>query len=97
MFKDEEIDKLHCPNCSKKVSGIDVCHTYGSNEEGWFGCMGCWSAFEYYCTGIEDDDNDDGCGWEYTWGLNPENPRAIKNILPVNKPEWAFLEKRYPL
>jgi hypothetical protein len=42
------------------------------------------------CSGqLRFDDGDlleDGCGWSYTWGLNPRNPRAAVN--EQRRPSW---------
>lgn len=61
----------------------------------WF-CVGDAECFcsldtgviEPYCyacggTGI---DEGWGCGWRYTEGLNPDNPRSVEN--ETHRPEW---------
>lgn len=47
-------------------------------------CMPCDSAVYWYCVAGEDDD---GCGWGWTDGLNPRNPRAAVNAALA--PSWA--------
>lgn len=70
-----------CPDCGGKVRYGLTCHTWGGNADGtgWRACLPCDSAYDLYC---EDDD----CGWSYTWGLNPRNPRSVDN--ERRRPPW---------
>jgi hypothetical protein len=88
---DDDGKPLHrCPRCSGQLRFDLTCHTYGWNDDGTGGkaCMPCDSAWEFWCA-MPDDDGDlleDGCGWSYTWGLNPRNPRAAVN--EQRRPSW---------
>lgn len=45
---------------------------------------------EFYCEGtklpLDPDYAYVGCGWGYTWGLNPRNPRSAHN--ERERPGW---------
>lgn len=76
-----------CPRCGSEVVYNLTCHTYGSDEGGWFACMPCDSAIEYVCVRQYDDDPPEPvCDWRYTHGLNPRNPRAAAN--EACRPSW---------
>lgn len=94
---DENFEITHrCPECDGPVSHIGTCQTYGWDDEGNRGrsCVGCWSAILLYCVREYDQDEDHiGCGWEYTWGLNPRNPRSKDNNLC--RPSWIPVGARW--
>jgi len=77
-----------CPQCGAPVVYNLTCHTYGGTDadgrERWWACMPCDSAVEYICVRELDDDGE--CGWRYTHGLNPKNPRAAAN--ERRRPAW---------
>lgn len=77
-----------CPECGGEVSAMLTCHTYPQScPDGtlaWYSCMPCDSATDYFC------DNDD-CGWDYTAGLNPRNPRAAAN--ESKRPAWLGVSR----
>lgn len=81
---------MTCPECGGKVERIHTCHTWGwrPNEEGkmvgGMSCIGCCSAMHYYCT--ERYEEVSPCRWEYTAGMNPNNPKAAEN--EKRKPAW---------
>jgi hypothetical protein len=79
-----------CPRCGGKVYYDLACHTYPQRlpdgSERFMACMPCDSAIAYGCDGHGDRDEDEGCGWDYTHGLNPRNPRAAAN--EENRPPW---------
>lgn len=68
-----------------------TCHTYRGPNDTWWSCQGCYSAIEYFCVGTNDDEIDDDCGWSYTHGLNPGNPRAAENARHC--PPWLDPEE----
>lgn len=79
-----------CPGCGGPVDYMLTCHTYSqrvddNGTERWMSCMPCDSAYYWYCDGTEENDWD-GCGWRWTEGLNPRNPRAAEN--EENNPHW---------
>ena len=78
----EDLGYGPCPKCGGKVDYYGSCHTYG-DESGWFACLGCYTACQFDCASGDDGL---GCGWSYTWGLNPRNPRAARN--EENRPAW---------
>jgi len=65
-----------------------ACHTYGQTQSDgsvkFYACMPCDSAIRYLCR--PEDDRVDGCGWEYTDGLNPANPKSPAN--EEARPSW---------
>ena len=66
-----------CPTCSgANIAWEYTCHTYLIDKT-WMACQPCDSAVRYLCL---------DCDWNYTDGLNPANPRAVKNA--VAKPVW---------
>ena len=67
-----------CPRCGGPVSTSPTCHTYEQFGR-WMACARCDSAVEWSC-----DDYD--CGWDFTQGLNPRNPRAAAN--EAQRPPW---------
>lgn len=93
---DEDFEIAHrCPECGGPVEHTGTCHTYGWKEDGSGGlaCIGCWSAIRLYCVYDYGPDEDRGCGWEYTWGLNPKNPRSKDNNLC--RPSWIPVGARW--
>lgn len=65
----------------------------------WMACMPCDSATRYVCQAHNEDrcDSDcmewnehEGCGWTWTYGLNPGNPRAADN--ETRNPLWGEKE-----
>lgn len=84
-----------CPDCGGPVGSMGTCHTYGFKEDGTGGlaCIGCWTAIYLYCLGDPEDDADEGCGWSYTWGLNPKNPSSEGN--DRCRPEWIPVGARW--
>lgn len=69
-----------CPVCGGQVRADLTCHTYPQNGR-WMACLPCDSAWAFCCA-TPDEDGDllgEGCGWSYTWGLNPRNPRSVPN------------------
>jgi len=72
-----------CPACGAATDMMPTCHTWANRRPDgsvvWMACMGCDSAMDYYCTA-------DDCRWDYTHGLNPQNPRAADNA--TRKPGW---------
>lgn len=79
--KDYEYLKELCPECGGLIRVSLTCHTYPQNGR-WVSCLPCASAYLLECWGTNvnlDDPDDEGCGWSYTWGLNPRNPRSLKN------------------
>lgn len=87
-----------CPNCGGPVDYSLACHTYPQTSQGkttWMSCMPCDSAYWWTCEGHNEDRCEpgcyeygihEGCGWNWTEGLNPGNPRAIAN--EENNPHW---------
>lgn len=82
-----------CPECGGPVEFSWTCHTYPrSRDDGtqqWMSCMPCDSATRYYCVALEDPEDeysDFGCGWSWTRGLNPNNPRSAEN--DSKNPHW---------
>lgn len=87
-----------CPECGGKVEWDFACHTYPSERDGkvtWMACMPCDSATRYVCVSHDNNrcfsdcgefNEHEGCGWTWTWGLNPDNPRAIDN--ETRNPQW---------
>jgi hypothetical protein len=77
-----------CPECGAHVVWDFDCQTYSQTRsdgsDSWWACQGCDSAIEYICGGCWDDDTD--CQWCYIDGLNPRNPRAVKNA--ERRPLW---------
>ena len=82
-----------CPNCAGPIAYEYTCHTYGAGTK-WYSCLPCDSAIEYSCVrdmapnpADPDHENDhDGCGWDFTHGLNPGNPRSPAN--EAKRPSW---------
>lgn len=72
-----------CPKCGAEVIYDLTCHTYGHGGR-FYACMPCDSAIEYICVRELDDAGE--CGWRYTHGLNPANPRAAEN--ERHRPPW---------
>jgi hypothetical protein len=74
-----------CPRCGGKVYRDFACHTYPSRTADgtpvWMSCLPCDSAVLYACEKPRNE-----CGWSYTNGLNPRNPRAAEN--EANRPDW---------
>lgn len=76
-----------CPRCGGPVEEELTCHTWPQTRpdgtEQWMACLPCDSATEWYCVA---GDHNEGCGWSWTDGLNPRNPRAAANALnaPLN-------------
>ena len=71
-----------CPECgSIDIAAYDTCHTWGGDEsgKGWMSCQGCGTALHIFC--CEDD-----CDWSYDWGLNPKNPRSVRE--EQYRPAW---------
>ena len=79
--------------------GVEWCLTCDKEVEytktTWMSCMPCDSATKYYCIGHSDEhcsprcweyEDHDGCGWDWTKGLNPGNPRSAENDL--KDPHW---------
>jgi hypothetical protein len=79
-----------CPECGGTVRFDLTCHTYAWSDDGTGGkaCMSCDSAWLFICARPDPDGDllEDGCGWSYTWGLNPRNPRAAGNA--SRRPPW---------
>jgi hypothetical protein len=77
-----------CPECGYRVTYDLDCHTWprrdGNGAERWMACMSCDSAIRYIC--MRDLDDAGECGWRYTHGLNPRNPRAAAN--EERRPPW---------
>lgn len=77
-----------CPKCGGRVFRQFSCHTYprrgDDGKETWMSCLPCDSAVMYACDGVDDDSL--SCGWYYTNGLNPRNPRAAAN--EEKRPDW---------
>lgn len=48
-------------------------------------CLPCDSAVHLFCVCRAADHPTHRCGWDHTWGLNPDNPRSADN------------EKRHPV
>lgn len=70
----------HCPRCGGKVESFGTWPGY-TKPDGtiqWMACMGCSSAIEFICT--------ENCGWSYTWGHNPNNPRFAHE--EERRPSW---------
>ncbi len=88
---DAEADDLRvtdpCPDCGGIVRYDLGCHTWGGNPDGtgWRACLPCDSAYDFDCAGTTGR-RADGCGWGYTWGLNPRNPRSVSN--ETRRPPW---------
>lgn len=85
-----------CPACGGKVRYDLGCHTWGGKPDGtgWMACLPCGSAFVFDCVG-EDTEDGEGCGWTYTWGLNPRNPKSVGN--EERRPLWIEVGSRPPL
>lgn len=84
MLEFDEDDVLlghECPECGSDVYRRSACQTFPSQREGgpltWMACLDCDSAVRYACG---------RCGWSYTNGLNPRNPRSAAN--EAKKPGW---------
>lgn len=92
-----------CPDCKGPVSSDLTCHTWPraleDGTEQWMSCMPCDSATLYYCIAWQPEDFDDewmiegedegsGCGWRWTMGLNPRNPRSAQN--DKRRPNWSL-------
>lgn len=92
----------NCPRCGGPVESDFACHTWPrTRDDGtqqWMACMPCDSATRWSCVEWTEEDEADkwmikgedigsGCGWSWTQGLNPGNPRSEENDL--NEPEWA--------
>lgn len=72
-----------CPDCGGPVQWDLTCHTWPGAGGRWMSCLPCDSAVRYDCMAGEDEV---GCGWSYTHGLNPRNPRAAAN--EAKRPAW---------
>jgi hypothetical protein len=70
-------DHFECPQCGGEVRWDFACHTYPGPTGGFFACLPCDSATEYYCV---------SCPWSYTQGLNPHSPRTAAN--ETHRPQW---------
>lgn len=93
------MSKLACPKCGGPVHSYWTCHTWPRTQEDgtqrWMSCLPCDSAVRYYCIAHSDECQSDcwdyedhvGCGWDWTKGLNPNNPRAEEN--EANNPHWG--------
>lgn len=85
-----EIEQV-CPGCGGPVEPSFTCHTWprrrDDGSEQWMSCLPCDSAVDWDCWPTDADD--DGCGWSWTDGLNPRNPRAEAN--EAKRPTWASL------
>ena len=77
-------ENIYCVDCDLKARVT------------WMACMPCDSATQYICQAHNEDrcDSDcaewnehEGCGWRWTWGLNPDNPRAVDN--ETRNPRWG--------
>lgn len=70
-----------CPECGSKVYWDYACHTWPRDYDGthvvFMACIPCDTARRYICL---------DCGWSYTHGLNPKNPRF--NTEQKRKPDW---------
>lgn len=90
----EDEDYGPCPGCGGKVNTYPECPTYQSRGV-WMVCMPCGNALSFFCAGDvtaeEDEQDDEGCGWEYIWGANKNNPRFANN--ESFRPDW--LEGEY--
>jgi len=75
---------LICPSCGCPVKASYACHTYGSGDK-FYACLPCDSAMDFECVG-DARYGEPPCGWGYTWGLNPANPRSAGN--EVYRPKW---------
>jgi hypothetical protein len=90
-----------CPECQGKVESDLTCHTWPRNlDDGtkqWMACIPCDSATRWNCVAIQpediadewydpEEDEGSGCGWSWTEGLNPQNPRAEAN--DTKNPKW---------
>ena len=77
-----------CPACGGQVVADLTCHTYGQTRDDgtvqFMACLPCDSAIRYWC--YPDDDEAEGCGWDYVDGLNPSNPRSSDN--EAKRPAW---------
>ena len=86
-----------CPRCGSPVVYDLACHTWprrrDDGTEQWMACLPCDSAVRYMCDGPDTGEGypDEGCGWEYTHGLNSRNPRSAAN--EEGRPPW--LEGRF--
>lgn len=78
-------DSRTCPECSCPVIWDFGCRTY-SGERRWYACLQCDSAVELHCVCAHVDQPEHSCRWNYTWGLNPDNPRAAEN--EQRRPGW---------
>lgn len=71
---DNDLAKSPCPDCGGVVYWYLTCHTWPNTGPGgrvtYMSCLPCDSATHYSCY---------HCDWEYTAGLNPNNPRSAKN------------------
>jgi hypothetical protein len=88
----------NCPDCGGQVRSALTCHTYPGTWKGketWLSCMPCDSATWWFCEAHNEErcfsdcyeyDDHEGCGWSWTEGLNPRNPRAEKN--EKKNPHW---------
>jgi hypothetical protein len=85
---DGETQQPSCPECGGPVEASPTCHTWPQTFDGkttWMVCLPCDSATAWDC---DADVNDGmGCGWSWTQGLNPRNPRAADN--DAKRPSWA--------
>jgi hypothetical protein len=87
---DQDLIAEPCPECGGRVRYWLTCHTWGGKPDGtgWMHCLPCDTAWDLICS-LPDEDGDflvDGCGWSYTWGLNPRNPRSVRN--EECRPPW---------
>lgn len=46
----------------------------------------CGNAWEFLCIGDVSDDDGEGCGWRYTWGLGKSSERFASN--EEDRPAW---------
>lgn len=71
------------------------CDVESISKVTWMACMPCDSATRYVCVAHDNNrcfsdcgeyNEHEGCGWTWTWGLNPGNPRAADN--ETRNPNW---------
>lgn len=88
-----------CPDCGGPVSYDLACHTWPQTQDErttWMSCMLCDSATWWTCCAHNErrcnyppdcvEGYHEGCGWTWTQGLNPDNPRASDN--ETRNPHW---------
>lgn len=78
-----------CPRCGGPVEPFPTCHTWPQahteGNERWMSCLPCDSATDWLCV-ADPAPGAAECGWSYTEGLNPRNPRAAEN--EMTRPAW---------